>query len=153
VRKGLLFLTRNLYNPLLWAERVFWVLMILLSFTLATPDAVKFLFVPALLCCVTVIVYPRDEIGFSHDHLYFVRRSVFRRFTSVDRYKITDIVSLKLRLEPQGRYNWNEYRVEIIFSDDSSRTLFLKMRRRVLEFVFREVIRLRDEKLKLTKSV
>ena len=127
--------------------------MIMVSFTMATPDAVKFLFVPALLCCVAVIVYPRDEIGFSRDHLYFLRRSVFRTFTSVERYKITDIVSLKLRLEPQGWYNWNEYRVEIIFSDDSSRTLFLGMRRQVLEFALREVIRLKAEKLKLTGSL
>ncbi len=128
-------------------------MMILASFTIATPDSVKFLLIPALLCCVVVIVYPTDEIGFSRDHLYFLRRSVFRLFTSVECYKITDIVSLKLRLEPQGRYNWNEYRVEIILSNNSSRTFFLKMRRRALEFALREVIRVRDEKLKLAKSM
>lgn len=115
---------------------------------MVSSNTIYFLFPPAIVLCVGIIVFPTKEIGFDHDYFYYIQRSVFSRFTSVKRYPIMDIVSVKLAFEPKHRYDWNGYRVELIFSDTTSQTLLFTIRRKVLEFVLREVIRLKKEKLK-----
>lgn len=140
-----LFLTRNLDSPWVWVGRGVLILLIWSLLLTAEKDAAIVFLLPTIILSAGIVGYPKDELGFDQTHLYYIRRSVFRYFTSVERYAIKDITSIKAKLDMKGRYDWNLHRVEITFTDNSSKTLFIRMKKKVLRFVASEVHRLNTE--------
>ena len=145
--------TNYFTDPWTWTKRSFEFLLVIgflfLLHTMEAKDAYRW--ITFALCGIgTIYIFTRpvDELVLDNLSLFYVRKSIVPLFTKTKEYKLSSIQSIgcgglydrDTELMMKGRPADN--RLEIIFKDDSSEALDIKIYKGELKFIVENVRKL-----------
>ena len=149
------FLIRTQYynKPWTWLKRGF-------EFTLATgllywisvletPGEYTWIkYALFLILSIYIFVRPVDELALSGNALYYIRKSAIAYFTRVEKYDLSQIKSIgcgglsDTDTPLSGRARAQNNRLEIVFKDNSSKAIDIKIYKQELTWIVRDVLQL-----------
>lgn len=137
--------TNYFKHPGTWIKRaVGFILVILFVAYLEYPDGLAWKLLIVFVAGLYLALMPKDDLGVDDEYLYHLQRSLLPAFSRTTKYKISRIKSLGVG----GVYtNDFEYResfgstnsLELIFKDDSSRILNLRIYKKDLVSIAKKV--------------
>ena len=161
-----LFKTDYFHRDWTWVKRGL-IMMVLNMGILALPMESPYGYwkvILILLITTFLLLRPVDDLALDRDTLYHIRKSVFSRFTRIDRYDLDRLQSLRVRgvhsdkweivglLDGVGANRATFNSLEMSFNDGISRSLDLAVGRDQIDQIIRLVDDLKGEKVKSPMS-